>query len=94
LSSFPFDKIKLDRSFTRGAGVDANSQAIIRAVIGLGASLGISTTAEGVETKDQLALLKSEGCHEVQGYLYSKPLPVGDIPKFLAQFNPLKQAVP
>jgi diguanylate cyclase (GGDEF)-like protein len=92
LSKFPFDKIKLDRSFTKGAGVDANSQAIIRAVIGLGASLGISTTAEGVETRDQLALLRSEGCHEVQGYLYSKPLPVEDIPRLLQQFDKSRRA--
>jgi diguanylate cyclase (GGDEF)-like protein/PAS domain S-box-containing protein len=92
LSSFPFDKIKLDRSFTKGAGVDANSQAIIRAVIGLGTSLGISTTAEGVETHAQLALLKSEGCHEVQGYLYSKPLPVEEIPGLIEKLNPRRQA--
>jgi predicted signal transduction protein with EAL and GGDEF domain len=92
LNSFPFDKIKLDRSFTKGAGVDASSQAIIRAVIGLGASLGISTTAEGVETQDQLALLRAEGCHEVQGYLYSKPMPVEDIPQLLERFNPSRKS--
>ncbi len=68
LRSFPFDKIKIDRSFVQGLSLDGGSVAIIRAVTGLSRSLGITTTAEGVETDEQLHCLVREGCHEVQGY--------------------------
>jgi predicted signal transduction protein with EAL and GGDEF domain len=67
LRSFPFDKIKIDRSFVHELSSRGESMAIVRAVTGLGKSLGISTTAEGVETIEQLGLLRSEGCDEVQG---------------------------
>ena len=75
LRSFPFDKIKIDRSFMADLTSRQDSQAIIRAVIGLGQSLGMSTTAEGVETEEQLAMVRAEGCSEVQGFLFSPPLP-------------------
>ncbi|SFV37574.1 diguanylate cyclase (GGDEF) domain-containing protein [Devosia crocina] len=74
LRSFPFDKIKIDRSFLRDLISRPDSQAIIRAVIGLGQSLGMSTTAEGVETEDQLALVRAQGVSEVQGFLFSPPI--------------------
>ena len=74
LRSFPFDKIKIDRSFMRDVGKGKDSLAIVRAVIGLGQSLGMSTTAEGVETEEQLAAVREQGCDEVQGYYYSPPL--------------------
>ena len=74
LRSFPFDKIKIDRSFMRDLGGNADSLAIVKAVIGLGQSLGMSTTAEGVETEEQLAAVREQGCDEVQGYYYSPPL--------------------
>ena len=73
LRSFPFDKIKIDQSFIRDLGVTKDAQAIIRAVIMLGHSLGITITAEGVETVAQLALLRAEGCNQLQGYLFSPP---------------------
>lgn len=73
LRSFPFDKIKIDQSFVRDLSERADSIAIIRAVSGLGRNLGMATTAEGVETVEQLAQLRLEGCSEVQGYLFSKP---------------------
>ena len=79
LRSFPFDKIKIDRSFIADLATRGDSMAIVRAVTGLGKSLGISTTAEGVETKEQLALLRMEGCTEAQGYLLSRPLPASGI---------------
>ena len=79
LRSFPFDKIKIDRSFTRDITSRADSQAIIRAVIGLGQSLGMSTTVEGVETEDQLALVRAQGVSEVQGYLFSPPISAADL---------------
>ncbi|MEO8684453.1 MAG: EAL domain-containing protein [Devosia sp.] len=75
LRSFPFDKIKIDRSFMRDLTSRGDSLAIIKAVIGLGQSLGMSTTAEGVETEEQLEMVRSQGCDEVQGFLFSPPLP-------------------
>jgi diguanylate cyclase (GGDEF)-like protein len=74
LRSFPFDKIKIDRSFMRDLGVTRDSLAIVKAVIGLGQSLGMETTAEGVETEEQLAAVRAQGCDEVQGFLFSRPL--------------------
>jgi EAL domain-containing protein (putative c-di-GMP-specific phosphodiesterase class I) len=83
LRSFPFDKIKIDQSFVGELAAGGESMAIVRAVTGLGRSLGISTTAEGVETAEQLSLLRSEGCNEVQGFLFSPALPAADVEKML-----------
>ncbi len=85
LRSFPFDKIKIDRSFVRDLSSSADSLAIIRAVTGLGNSLGMSTTAEGVETQEELAHLKAEGCTEAQGYYFSEPRPANEVPRMLAR---------
>ncbi|MDD1532982.1 MULTISPECIES: EAL domain-containing protein [unclassified Bradyrhizobium] len=79
LRSFPFDKIKIDRSFVAELATRDDSMAIIRAVTGLGRSLGIVTTAEGVENDVQLELLRREGCDQAQGYLFSKPRPASDV---------------
>jgi diguanylate cyclase (GGDEF)-like protein len=79
LRSFPFDKIKIDQSFVRDLLVDEGSLAIVRAISGLGVSFGMVTTAEGVETVDQMQCLNLEGCVEVQGYLFSKPVPASQI---------------
>jgi diguanylate cyclase (GGDEF)-like protein len=79
LRSFPFDKIKIDQSFVRDLPTDPDALAIIKAVTSLGASLGMSTTAEGVETADQLEELKRQGCDEIQGYLISRPVPAAQI---------------
>jgi diguanylate cyclase (GGDEF)-like protein/PAS domain S-box-containing protein len=83
LRSFPFDKIKIDRLFVKELATREDSAAIVRAVTGLGKSLGILTTAEGVETREQLALLRSEGCNEVQGYLFNPPRPASEVEKML-----------
>jgi predicted signal transduction protein with EAL and GGDEF domain len=88
LRSFPFDKIKIDRSFIRELGKANDCVAIIRAVMRLGSSLGMITTAEGVETDEQLEILRSEGCMQVQGYLFSQPRPVTEIPSLLRQLQP------
>jgi predicted signal transduction protein with EAL and GGDEF domain len=85
LRSFPFDKIKIDRSFVHELASRGDSMAIVRAVTGLGKSLGISTTAEGVETKEQLALLRLEGCTEVQGYLFGQPRPAAEVENMLSK---------
>jgi diguanylate cyclase (GGDEF)-like protein len=73
LLSYPFHSIKIDRSFVRGLGEQANSLAIVRAITTLASSLGISTTAEGVETEQQLDLLRELGCREAQGFFFSRP---------------------
>ena len=75
LRSFPFDTIKIDQSFVFGLGDNADADAIIRAVVGLGRSLGMRTIAEGVETSDQMNWLREQGCEELQGFLFSKPMP-------------------
>jgi diguanylate cyclase (GGDEF)-like protein len=74
LRSFPFDTIKIDRSFVRDLSDDPGARAIVRAVVALSRSLGMTTTAEGVETQEQLAELRRQGCTDVQGYLFSKPI--------------------
>jgi predicted signal transduction protein with EAL and GGDEF domain len=78
LRSFPFDKIKIDRDFVRG-GHGGESEAVLRALVGLGRSLGMTTTAEGVETAEQLEWVMAEGCTEVQGYWVGEPLPAGSL---------------
>jgi diguanylate cyclase (GGDEF)-like protein len=83
LRSFPFDKIKIDRSFVHNLAADEDSMAIIRAVTGLGSSLGMATTGEGVETQDEVDYLKNEGCTEAQGYFFSKPQPASEVFKML-----------
>jgi diguanylate cyclase (GGDEF)-like protein/PAS domain S-box-containing protein len=92
LRSFPFDKIKIDQSFVRDLNKNKDAIAIIHAVSGLGASLGMTTTVEGVETKEQLELVRAEGCTEVQGYLFSKPRPASEVPHLLARFGRKKRA--
>jgi diguanylate cyclase (GGDEF)-like protein/PAS domain S-box-containing protein len=79
LRSFPFDKIKIDRSFVRELPENHECGAIVRAVAGLGQCLGVATVAEGVETLDQLARLRAEGCTQMQGYLFSRPAPATEI---------------
>jgi diguanylate cyclase (GGDEF)-like protein/PAS domain S-box-containing protein len=85
LRSFPFDKIKIDQSLVRDLVQGGESIAIVRAITGLGNDLQIATTAEGVETGEQLALLRQEGCTEVQGYLFSVAKPVTEIDRMLAK---------
>lgn len=75
LRSFPFDKIKIDQSFVRDATATKGSKLIVRAITSLGRSLGMTTTAEGVETIEQLKQVKAEGCNEAQGFLFSRPVP-------------------
>jgi diguanylate cyclase (GGDEF)-like protein/PAS domain S-box-containing protein len=84
LRSFPFDKIKIDRSFVHELATREDSMAIVRAVTGLGKSLGISIVAEGVETSEQLGLLRTEGCNEVQGFLFSRPRPAQEVEAMLS----------
>ncbi len=79
LKHFPVTKIKIDRAFTRDVCTDKDTAAIIAAVVAMGQSLGITILAEGVETAEQLECLTSVGCEEVQGFYFSKPVPVDEI---------------
>jgi EAL domain-containing protein (putative c-di-GMP-specific phosphodiesterase class I) len=79
LRSFPFDRIKIDRSFVREMTHDRESAAIVRAIVQLGATLGIATIAEGVETREQLDAVRAQGCNEVQGYFFGRPRPAAEI---------------
>jgi diguanylate cyclase (GGDEF)-like protein len=79
LQSFPFDKIKIDRSFVKDITENAGSLYIVRAVAALANGMGMAATAEGVETAEQLDKIAAVGCTEMQGYLFSKPLPVAEI---------------
>ncbi len=88
LRSFPFDKIKIDRSFIRELGKESDGVAIVRAVMELGSSLGMITTAEGVETEEQLEILRREGCMQVQGFLFGNPRPAAEVAAMLRQLSP------
>jgi diguanylate cyclase (GGDEF)-like protein len=79
LRSFPFDKIKIDRCFINGLGDGDDSIAIVMAIAGLAKNLGMMTTAEGVETKQQLQHVKALGCSEMQGFLFSPPRPMSEL---------------
>jgi diguanylate cyclase (GGDEF)-like protein len=92
LRAFPFDKIKIDRSFISAVGEGADCMAIIKAITTLGWSLGIPTLAEGVETKKQLAWVRAAGCTEMQGYLFSRPIPASEIAGLLSSQPNCRQA--
>lgn len=79
LRSFPFDKIKIDRSFIEDLLAHDGATAIIKSITSLAEALGMETTAEGVETIDQLDILREQGCNQIQGYYFSKPVPAGDV---------------
>ncbi len=93
LRSFPFDKIKIDQSFVRDLDRTKDAVAIVRAVSSLAAELGMITTAEGVDTINQLERVRAEGCAEAQGYLFSPPQPASEVPRMLAIPEPRRQAV-
>jgi len=85
LQRFPFDKIKIDKSFIDEVAVSEESLAIIRAIVAVADALGMSTTAEGVETLDQVAKLREAGCTQIQGYVFSRPRPSAEIAALFAR---------
>ncbi|MDP5279256.1 bifunctional diguanylate cyclase/phosphodiesterase [Sphingomonas sp. DG1-23] len=92
LRKFEVDKIKIDRSFVQHLGHTVDSAAIIHAVVTLGHAMGLTVTAEGVETGDQQRFLKLAGCNQMQGYLFSRPVPAGQIAALIAQRGTLRAA--
>ena len=87
LQSFPFDRIKIDRSFIKDIADGVGSLNIVRAVAALASGLGMETTAEGVETSEQLDTVKSEGCTEMQGFLFSRPRPARELEELFFQVD-------
>ena len=94
LRAFPFDRIKIDRSFIFDMVTNADAAAIVNSIMGLGRALGRPVVAEGVETRDQLDLLQVQGCNEVQGYLIGKPLPIGSYSNITGVEEEASQATP
>lgn len=92
LRMFPFDKIKIDRSFISNMTGRCDTIAIVKAIVEMGTGLGMTVTSEGIETEEQLNILKSQGCTEVQGYLFSPPLPQAVINDFVSK-NSAKDAL-
>ena len=83
LRGFPPDRIKIDREFVSGIAKDANDAALVAAMISMGHSIGMAVLAEGVESQDELEFLAEHGCDEVQGYLFSRPLPAAELEELL-----------
>jgi EAL domain-containing protein (putative c-di-GMP-specific phosphodiesterase class I) len=92
LQSFPFDKIKIDRSFVKDITQSSGALNIVRAVAAMANGLGMQTTAEGVETSGQLESVRSEGCTEMQGFLFSKPRPAHEIAQLIRSSHKLPKA--
>jgi diguanylate cyclase (GGDEF)-like protein/PAS domain S-box-containing protein len=88
LQRFPFDRIKIDRSFIQQMGSTPNTRAIVRAMVQVGRGLAIQICAEGVETPLQLAQLRNEGCHQAQGYLFAPPVPASEVAGMMAAWLP------
>jgi EAL domain-containing protein (putative c-di-GMP-specific phosphodiesterase class I) len=87
LRRFSMDKLKIDGMFVRHLANDPDAQAVVTAIISLAKALRLSTTAECVETREQLELLRALGCDDTQGYLLSRPLPADQVGAFLVQHH-------
>ena len=83
LKRFSMDKLKIDGMFVRSLDMDADAQAVVTAIISLARALRLETTAEGIETREQLVMLKALGCDDVQGFLISRPMPATDVAAYL-----------
>jgi diguanylate cyclase (GGDEF)-like protein len=92
LQCFPFDKIKIDRSFVKDITENAGSLNIVRAVAALAKGMGMTATAEGIETREQLDRITCEGCTEMQGFLFSRPLPASEIERLFLSGRETRKA--
>jgi EAL domain-containing protein (putative c-di-GMP-specific phosphodiesterase class I) len=87
MKQFPIDTIKIDRSFVRDLADDPEDQAIAQAIISMGKALGMTVVAEGVETAEQQAFLREHGCDEMQGFIFSRPVPARELAELLRAPN-------
>jgi diguanylate cyclase len=87
LTQLPIDTLKIDRSFVDKLGESGQSRAVVRSITALAQALGLSTIAEGVETRAQLDSLRTLGCDEVQGYFYARPMPAQELPGWSRRFD-------
>jgi len=87
LRRFPLDKLKIDGMFVRSLDSDEDAQAVVTAIISLARALHLDTTAEGIETAEQLVMLKALGCDDVQGYLIARPMPAGEVMPYLSRIR-------
>lgn len=87
LKRFPIDSVKIDRSFVRDVPQDREDCALAQAAIAMAHALGMRIVAEGVETAEQLVFLQDQGCDEVQGYYYARPMPADEIARFVRDHN-------
>jgi EAL domain-containing protein (putative c-di-GMP-specific phosphodiesterase class I) len=94
LNSFPFDKIKIDRSFIQAVGHNERADSIFRAVAGMGKALSVPVLVEGIETAEQLEFAQGMGCEEVQGYLHGHPIPETEVQKVLAEMSSTGSVTP
>ncbi len=92
LQRFRFDKLKIDRGFVAPLGRNADSRAVMQAIVALGRALGLSLLAEGVETEEQRVLLRLAGCEEMQGFLFARPAPREALDRLLAEAQPSRRA--
>ncbi|MBU6475427.1 MAG: EAL domain-containing protein [Alphaproteobacteria bacterium] len=88
LHHFPIDTLKIDQTFIRSMGLDLSSKVLVKSIIGLAHSMGIKVIAEGIETREEAALLKEMGCEECQGYWFAKPMPLADALTFVKNWTP------
>ncbi|HVY20514.1 MAG TPA: bifunctional diguanylate cyclase/phosphodiesterase [Bauldia sp.] len=88
LRQFPFDTLKVDRSFVREIGMNAEANALLQSLVALGDALGLSMVCEGIETEEQMRLLRLTQCEQMQGFLFSRPVPADEIDPLLARYNP------
>jgi EAL domain-containing protein (putative c-di-GMP-specific phosphodiesterase class I) len=93
LKAFPVDTLKIDRSFIRDIGEDEEDRAICSAIVNLGQALKLQVMAEGVETETQMGILREQGCHLIQGFLFARPMPPDDVWTWLTTGAPAAQAL-
>jgi EAL domain-containing protein (putative c-di-GMP-specific phosphodiesterase class I) len=85
LSLFPFDEVKIDRAFVNGLGKNEHDSALVAAIIAMSEALALNVTAEGIETREQMTLLKGLHCREAQGYYFARPMRAAELTEFIRE---------